>query len=659
MQPATAQPSIYAVLVGIDGYASPNELRGCVNDIKAVESWLQQTYAATGKLYIQRLTDEDTGQLPNRANIIASFDHFAKAGDNDICLFYFCGHGTNLSDPPPFAGDSGTNAVQALVCIDHGEGFSYVIDKELSYLIWKATYGKPNLDFIAITDCCHSGTSTRSVETTEIILRTLDTLEKSPLIDTYAGYNETINGEKAYETTGSPDDKDNFSIQVKSGPHIHFAAALDSQKAGEIKVNGQSRGAFTYALLNSLQQKRSLSYLQLLETARQKVKNIFTSNMVITHEQTPVVNFNGGYVLARSERIFLSDENTDAKAEYALFYDNQYGWCLQAGILDGISTANNVTVRRNDTSLTLGIKKVNLQFTVLSGADQIDKKEKGLTGIVTGVVNEAVSLGFDETVDKDIQNCFVQQFTQPPGNGTHIYSSTIRLVNEEASYELTSTTNGLLAVKDTNTGAIAIPSFAVPATDEDYKALQSNLNKISRWNYLAHLANNIQALASNQYALNLQLSQSIDGNGNYTFIPGQPSAIAENKIAYIGNSQPAFTLYMENKGAESLYISTAYLAADYSILTTLFTPFQLEPGKGQFLTLKNKSLIKLGNKTGKPITEYLKLFIATKAPIFLGDLEQAGISDRSIGDDEPEKAADADGAWQAVTISFTILPAGQ
>jgi hypothetical protein len=56
------------------------------------------------------------------------------------------------------------------------------MDKELSWLITKATKGKEKLQFISIMDCCHSGriTRTKDIQEDEILVRTLDELEDIP-----------------------------------------------------------------------------------------------------------------------------------------------------------------------------------------------------------------------------------------------------------------------------------------------------------------------------------------------------------------------------------------------------------------------------------------------------------------------------------------------
>ncbi|RYF94889.1 MAG: caspase family protein, partial [Chitinophagaceae bacterium] len=74
-------PDLYALLVGINDY-SFKPLKGCWNDVAAMEEFLYHFYGQSLTLKIKKLTDEnktDKETLPTRDNLIKAFDHF-----NDI-----------------------------------------------------------------------------------------------------------------------------------------------------------------------------------------------------------------------------------------------------------------------------------------------------------------------------------------------------------------------------------------------------------------------------------------------------------------------------------------------------------------------------------------------------------------------------------------------
>lgn len=82
----------WAVLVGVDHYTDTAiaDLSVCVNDVTAVQQKLSDSYEAA------RLLTDAAGErfLPNRANILGELATAAEsAGENDMFLFYFSGHG--------------------------------------------------------------------------------------------------------------------------------------------------------------------------------------------------------------------------------------------------------------------------------------------------------------------------------------------------------------------------------------------------------------------------------------------------------------------------------------------------------------------------------------------------------------------------------------
>ena len=266
---------LYAVLAGINGY-SQFPLNGCVNDINAVERWLTDTYADSNNLHIKKLSDEVPDAQPTRDNIINAFTWFDSAKDGDICLFYFCGHGVNLGAPAELKANQGSGTVQATVCKDWDPdkpGTGFLIDKELSFLIWKATLGKPQLNFVVITDCCHSGTNTRGIEDA---VRQMDILADSPPVADYYGYGSSYNNDPAYQLVQDPQTGAVTEVIVKRGGHIHIAAAQDTEVARELHYEGEPRGAFSFVFVNLLTETAgNISYSQIADTVALRIKNLY------------------------------------------------------------------------------------------------------------------------------------------------------------------------------------------------------------------------------------------------------------------------------------------------------------------------------------------------------------------------------------------------
>ena len=590
---------IYALLVGINQY-SESQLSGCINDINAMQDWLTTTFSNTGNLHIKRLTDSDTdATFPGRSDIIAAFEtHFAQADNQDICLFYFSGHGINLTAPSAFA-DQSAGAVQALLCRDwvrkinqNGNDTTtaatetntntaitgYIIDKELSYLIWKTKLDKPDMQFVVITDCCHSGSATRGIEDEgmqelEVKVRGLDIVEASPDVTAYLGHDYTTDdGKRAYEVD------ENGKLVVQSAPHIHFGAAKDDEEAVELIVNADSthHGAFSYGLNNVLKENGGkLSYQQLHAEASNKLKNVFYKKANI---QEPSLNAIGSNVY----KFFLSNDDYNGGNVFSVYYSKKYGWCVNAGLMLAVSEGDEVVVQVSNTATKqFKVVQSGLLFSIIAPQDATD---------------------------------------------------TLSEMNEKAFY---------------NNVQIATRKL-LPSTDAK-----------SKWEYLKSLDNKATQL-KNSFNIKVECANGYDGT-NYTFQQGSTDQLnVLQNISYPGKRLfPSFKVTLENTGEPILYFSFAYLDSDYNIIAydekNRFIDREVASGLPQPL-----SRIGLENSKEQPVVEYLKIFVSDKMPIPLyGLVQQIKPEDkqtRGIASDDDEAAPLQLDDWATVTIGFQIPP---
>ena len=385
--------TIYAVLAGINNYPGlADPLSGCINDIDAIEAWLKNTYPGTGKLSIKRLTDEGTGELvPTRENIIAAFNHFAQANGNDTCLFYFAGHGTNLNAPPEFTQLDSTQKLQALVCQDfYGSDPAQpvkgaITDKELAYLTWLTTKDKPDVNMVLITDCCHSGTMTRSATAVRGLM---DSSFMSPRLKDFHGFDTGY-----YVMKGN-------SCVVEPGRHIHFAAAQDDQTAREVTLaGGVTRGAFSFALVKMLQEQAGLlSYRQLEELIAAKIQNYFY--MADGTIQVPRLNLVGNIKPYVSDYIFLETKSIEQERAYVVYYSKEYGWCIKAGLLQNLSVGDEVTVDTGNGILkTFTVSHADPDFSVIATAPELGP----LSAIFRGTLKKTCKVYFAENVPAEVR----------------------------------------------------------------------------------------------------------------------------------------------------------------------------------------------------------------------------------------------------------------
>ncbi|NNV54867.1 caspase family protein [Limnovirga soli] len=665
---------IYALLVGINDYFN-QPLRGCVNDIDAVDNWLNTTYGSTGNLHTKRVTDKETDYLPTRANVIAAFDHFKQAKTDDICLFYYCGHGTNLGAPKVFESESGAGAVQALICMDWGRGEAgtgYLLDKELSFLIWKTTTENPGIHFIAITDCCHSGSATRDVEVDIAFSeRQLNILEQSPAVENYLGFDYvSTTGEKAYEVVKDAATGAIVSVEVKTGSHLHIAASQDSEVAKELTVKENVRGAFTYVMIKLLEETAgNISYSQLTEFAAIRLKNLYFKNdkpFIVQHPKINMYQISNTYI----DRVFLSAATIQQGNSYTVYFDNEFGWCIAAGSLHNVSAGDNAFIHLDsNTVVHFTLQKCSLLFSILSPTDNealladVALRKKRFAGYLKGVLGQAIKIGFGNTVANDIKTFILnaQVKTDHAAEGLLNFPG-LALQNDNAAQEngyiieqqLSAENEALIFVTNT---AKEIVLQRVTATN--IARLLQNMATISKWQAVLNLANPGSDIED--YAINLECATGVDVNG----LIFQPGTIGQpNNLPYTslnGSSfKPAFRLSITNNGSTAIFISVAYMGADYSISSAGdggFDDMQIEPGNTQWLLTPNtkKKKIELVNTGTAPITEYIKLFISVSRPIPLYSLQQKRIDEdltRALAKDE-QVFED----WKTMLIPFVISPA--
>src|ERR1039458_456515 len=130
-----------ALIVGIDYYAHIQPLSGCVNDAHAVKAILERHSDGTVNFVTPRiLTGTGPADIVERSDLKDAVRELF-AGDSDIALFYFAGHGY-IEDTGGFlcAGD----------CRTGDDGFS------LGELMTLASQSKAR-NKVIILDCCHGG----------------------------------------------------------------------------------------------------------------------------------------------------------------------------------------------------------------------------------------------------------------------------------------------------------------------------------------------------------------------------------------------------------------------------------------------------------------------------------------------------------------------
>ena len=150
---------LFALLVGINNYPDPrHRLDGCINDMEGWLSYLE-AYSQKAGYEFQPLILRD--EKATRQNIISGFsEHLTQAKQNDLAVFFFAGHGSQMPGQAVFSQTSNEKN-ETLVCWDSRSDSWDLVDKEISNLVADVAVRQPQITLIL--DCCHSGSASRDI----------------------------------------------------------------------------------------------------------------------------------------------------------------------------------------------------------------------------------------------------------------------------------------------------------------------------------------------------------------------------------------------------------------------------------------------------------------------------------------------------------------
>jgi len=326
----TTARKIYALLVGIDNYPSPvPSLRGCVNDISSIETYLQSRVAQEG-YQLQLLTLKN--EAATRQAVIDGFrNHLKQAGQDDVALFYYSGHGSQEQAPPEFWYLEPDRLDETIVCYDSRTNSGWdLADKELAKLLAEVSQSNPHL--LVILDCCHSGSGTRNAMLQETGVRRLATDQRQRPIESFifsSAEAETLVGSRSPEQNPS-------GWKLPQGRYILMSACRDCEEAKEFYGDGQHRGAFSYFLMETLQKANgSLTYRDLFKRANAIVRCRVSA-------QSPQLE---ATQLADLDQPFLGGAIALRPPYFTVSQSNQYGWVIDGGAVHGVQgpSANGET----------------------------------------------------------------------------------------------------------------------------------------------------------------------------------------------------------------------------------------------------------------------------------------------------------------------------
>ena len=289
-------PDLYALFVGINKYPSlpaDNQLEGCVNDVELVRGLLGESFmqAKFGNIHIHKpILDAEA----TKSNIVGAFrSHLRKAEKGDFALFFFSGHGIReKTSIEAFQEEEVDTNIGGIICTDfRGPGKkdpddTVLCDKEFRYLIRELAEdenGNPKANVIALFDCCHSGSNTRSVTTEKIPAKARQVMRQALPERKWDGF--IFHDNPAIQKMVKQDKL--LDEILPQGQHIMLAACLEVELAWEAGTS-QSNGAFTQALTEVVKQHQgNITYHDLYTRILNRLRFYYQKGSYHDQRQTP------------------------------------------------------------------------------------------------------------------------------------------------------------------------------------------------------------------------------------------------------------------------------------------------------------------------------------------------------------------------------------
>jgi len=233
----------HALLIGINYVGTKIPLRGCITDIQNIYSVITSKFNYDAK-HVTILTDE-TDEKPTCLNIQAHIRKLVqKAVAGDTILLYYSGHGSSIADRN---GDEKDRMDEVLVPLDFDT--SGVITDDWLFTNFVSVIPEKVKAWV-FTDCCNSGT----------------------LMD--LKYN--MKSQCAYRGSAQPNaynekewtNQFSYSIErtkdVKSSVCM-FSGCFDPETSADAFINKQYQGAFTWCLLEWINEGKVAKTIDVLK----------------------------------------------------------------------------------------------------------------------------------------------------------------------------------------------------------------------------------------------------------------------------------------------------------------------------------------------------------------------------------------------------------
>ncbi|EFW20090.1 Ca(2+)-dependent cysteine protease [Coccidioides posadasii str. Silveira] len=273
-----------ALLIGINYFGQRGQLRGCINDVKNMSTYLNQSFNYAREDMVI-LTDDQQNPMsqPTKANILRAMHWLVKdARPNDSLFFHYSGHG---GQTPDLDGDEDDGYDEVIYPVDFRNA-GHIVDDEMHRIMVRPLPAGVRLT--AIFDSCHSGSaldlpyiySTQGVlkepnlakEAGQGLLGVVSAYARGDMgsmVSTAMGFiKKATRGEETYQR----------AKQTKTSPAdvIMWSGSKDVQTSADATINGQATGALSWAFITALKKNPQQSYVQLLNSIRDELASKYS-----------------------------------------------------------------------------------------------------------------------------------------------------------------------------------------------------------------------------------------------------------------------------------------------------------------------------------------------------------------------------------------------
>lgn len=273
-----------ALLIGINYFGQRGQLRGCINDVKNMSSYLNENFGYRREDMVI-LTDDQQNPMsqPTKQNILRAMHWLVKdAQPNDALFFHYSGHGGQTKD---LDGDEEDGYDEVIYPVDFRQ-VGHIVDDEMHRIMVMPL--KPGVRLTAIFDSCHSGTALDLpyVYSTQGILKEPNFAKDAGvgLLNAVSSYSRGDLGGVANSFMGiikkatGNDEAYNRTLATKtsSADVVMLSGSKDDQTSADANIAQQATGAMSWAFITALKKNPHQSYVELLNNIRDELATKYT-----------------------------------------------------------------------------------------------------------------------------------------------------------------------------------------------------------------------------------------------------------------------------------------------------------------------------------------------------------------------------------------------